>query len=325
MLLALIDSLVNEAAAKIILPESIPGARGLRGRDGNDFNLEDHSETIKQFVLENIPNPVLTEEQIFSLKGSPGKDGRDGKDLSLEECLDTIKSQVFDTISNMSDKLKLKLSDLSDNELDSLKLKFSDLSEEEVNALRGPRGQKGKQGKDFSLEEAKSTIEEAVADSVMALAPDLKLKFSDLSEEEVNSLKLKFELLTEDEKLSIRGPRGQKGKTGSQGFQGEKGDKGDTVIGPQGIPGITGIGLRGKDGQDGNDGKDGNDAPKIMDVSASQVRDEVSLTFEFNDGSEITSSPFKVPSKNINQYNIYNSGGSGVSLQDSIIYSIIFG
>ena len=92
VLIALIDSLVEEAISKIVIPQGEKGPRGLRGKDGNDFSLLDHEEAIRDFVIQNIPEPKLTEEQIQSLKGEAGKDG---KDFSIEDHGDFLKSFIL--------------------------------------------------------------------------------------------------------------------------------------------------------------------------------------------------------------------------------------
>jgi len=84
-------------------------------------------------------------------------------------------------------------------------LKFSDLSEEEKESLRGevgPRGDKGRDGrdgKDFSFEDSLPEITKIISETVYSISDSLKLKFSDLSEEEISLL---------------RGPRGRDGKPG---------------------------------------------------------------------------------------------------------------
>ena len=313
VLIALIDSLVDEAVSKLVIPQGEKGPRGLKGKDGNDFNLLDHEETLKKFVIENIPEIELTEEQMASLKGEPGqngidgKDGRDGKDFDLEAC----RVQVSEIINGHINTL-----------LPDLKLKFNDLTEEEKDALRGPRGQRGKPGKDFDLAEAKETIESAVADSVMALAPDLKLKFNDLTEEDKSSLKLKFSDLTDDERHSLKGSRGQRGKQGIQGERGIQGDVGQIgpqgkigPIGPMGLPGIQGL-----TGPRGMDGKDGKDAPIITDVKVDQnsKTKDFSLIFEMSDGSEIESDKIELPKGDTIFYyptGVSSGGGSGTGTQ----------
>ena len=359
VLIALIDSLVDEAVSKLVITQGEKGPRGLRGKDGNDFNLLDHADVIRSFVIENIPEIKLTEEQILSLKGERGEKGKDGKnglDFDFVSHQDQIDSIIKNHIDELAPSFKLKFSDLSNEEklelkgdkgedgkdgkdflleeaketiekevsktvenfLPNLKLKFEDLTQEEQEKIRGPRGQRGKPGRDFSLEESKEVIESAVADSVMALAPDLKLKFDDLTDSEKDSLKLKFSELTDDERHSLKGARGQRGK---QGIQGEKGTTGDIgpigptgkigPMGPMGIPGVQGVmGPRGKDGVDGKD------APIITDVKVDQdfKTKDFSLIFEMSDGSEVESDKIELPKGDTVFYyptGVSSGGGSG--------------
>lgn len=159
---------------------------------------------------------------------------------------------------------------------------------------KGLRGQRGFDGKDgqagidgnpFSWEENKEKILEKIQEN--------KLKFSDL---------------TDDELLSLRGPRGQRGKPGLSGdtgqdgidgksfsweehvdhvqkliienkneltVKGETGEKGDQGL--RGLRGATGKeGVIGKDGINGQDGSDGKDF-KFDDFTATQIE---SLTGE---------------------------------------------
>lgn len=346
LLIALIDSLVNEAVSKIKVIEGQRGPRGLKGKDGNDFDLNTYSDEIVKLIHNNLPPFELTDELREQLKGLDGKDGRDGKDFNFHDysdaIIDLIKENIppFELTDELREELrgfpgrngrdgrdgedfdfesyKDKITDIISQYISeiapSLKLTFKDLSDDELAQLRGPRGQRGKPGKDFSLDEAKDTIEQAVADSVMALAPDLKLKFDDLTDSERESLKLKFKDLTDEEIQSLRGPRGQRGKHGQQGIQGEKGDKGDQgdqgekgdrgdrgPIGPRGIPGLQGL-----TGLNGKDGRDGKDAPVITDIEVDQYGQDVSLVFQFDNGTEIRTDSFELP-KPENIYNVYSS------------------
>lgn len=364
LLIALIDSLVNEAISKIKVIEGQRGPRGLKGKDGNDFDLNTYHDDIVKIIHNNLPSFELTDEIREQLKGLDGEDGKDGKDFKFQDhsdaIIDLIKENIppFEITDEIREELrgypgrngrdgkdgedfdfetyKDQISNLItsyiQNIAPTLKLKFEDLSDEEIQHLRGPRGQRGKPGKDFNLDEAKKVIEEAVADSVMGLAPELKLKFEDLTTEEKNSLKLKFEDLSDEEIQSLRGPRGQRGKLGQQGVQGEKGDKGEQgikgekgdrgergPIGPRGIPGIQGL-----TGITGRDGKDGEDAPTITDIEVDQSGRDVRLIFEFDNGEEIKTNTFELP-KPENVYNVYYSEStkSAASNIKEVIKSIL--
>ena len=236
-LLVLIDALVAKAVSEIEIPVS-RGPRGLKGSDGNNFNLEDHKEPILSLIKESIPPFELTEELRLSLKGDKGdrgRDGRDGNSFNLEDHEKEIVSLIERTPINLSPEV-----------LESLK------------GERGPQGEKGEQGldgrngrdgKSFDFEESRQEISEIISSHVESLKDKIKLRFSDLTEEEKeslqgprgdrgkdfnfeesseaiktilvsyvasiqNELKLKFDDLTEDEKFSLRGPRGQRGKQG---------------------------------------------------------------------------------------------------------------
>ena len=162
-------------------------------------------------------------------------------------------------------------------------MNIADLSESDLALLRGPRGQRGKPGKDFNFEEHREFFE-GLKLKFSDLSPQevdsLKLKFKDLSKEEIDSIKLKFTDLSDEERLSLRGPRGQRGRVGAMGEMGPRGPQGEIgPTGPQCLPG--------KNGQDGLDGKD---APIIEEIRVEQYSDsEIALRFDFSDGTSIES------------------------------------
>ena len=137
----------------------------------------------------------------------------------------------------------------------------------------------------------------------------LKLKFSDLTESQIEALKLKFDDLSEEDKRSLKGARGQRGRPGADG---DKGDIGET--GPRGLRGIQGlqgpIGLTGQKGQDGRDGRDGQDAAEVVDVKLYSDNKEMYFVFEFSDGRRIKTRPIDVPTVVHTFYSI-GAGGSG--------------
>jgi len=176
--LALIQKEIEKVMSSLEIPRGEVGDRGPRGpegKEGKSFIFEEHEDKITSIVKSHLPTEVsITEEQLLALKGERGRDGRDGKDFSFEE----NKSQIHATLNSILDEMK-----------DSLKLKFSDLSEEEVAGLKGAKGRDGKDGKDFSFEENKSQIHATLNSILDEMKESLKLKFSDLSEEEVAGLK----------------------------------------------------------------------------------------------------------------------------------------
>jgi len=210
------------------------GPRGRDGRNGKDFNFEEHADKIKALVEEfRFKFEDLTEEQISALRGPAGRDGRngkDGKDFSVEDVLPSLKS--------LAEENRFKFEDLTEEQISALRgpagrdgrngrdgsdgkdfsvedvlpplrslaeefrFKFEDLTEEQISALRGPAGRAGKDGrdgKDFVFEEHSSEILESCRNLIKDFSDSLKLKFSDLTDEDIQSL---------------RGPRGRDGRDG---------------------------------------------------------------------------------------------------------------
>jgi hypothetical protein len=122
-------------------------------------------------------------------QGAPGRDGVDGKGFVFEEHEEQFKSWAKE-----------------------FALKFSDLTDSEINALRGPRGERGRDGRsgrdgtDFIFEENRDRISQLLNAEIERLKPELKLKFSDLSD---------------DDRELLRGPRGLRGQRG-KGFEFEE-------------------------------------------------------------------------------------------------------
>lgn len=296
VLLAVITKAVDGYIAKALETSAIRGPRGFKGQqgdpgvDGKSFVWSEHESAIRSIIREcALKFEDLTLDQIEALRGPKGKDGRDGRDgkdgesatFSFEEHREAITGVISEELKSLAP---------------SLKLKFSDLSLEEISKLRGPRGQKGRPGKDFVFEEHREYFD--------SLKSDLKLKFSDLSKEEIEALKLKFSDLTEDDlskiklkfsdlseedKISIRGPRGQRGRQGRDGIDGERGPVGPRgPIGPQGLTGLQGT--------PGMDGVDGKDAPTIDSVRIKEYPDyQFSIEFYLSDGSLIETNPVSIP------------------------------
>lgn len=158
---------------------------------------------------------------------------------------------------------------------------FEDLTDEQLNMLKGKQGEKGEDGKD-----GKSSYELAVEEGFQGELDEYldslhgekgePLRFSDLTEEQIQSLKgqdgtMTFEDLTEEQRASLKGDKGDTGEKGDNGesaydlavengFQGSitefleslKGEKGDTGLqGEKGEPGEQGIqGIQGEPGRD---------------------------------------------------------------------------
>jgi hypothetical protein len=335
VLIALLLKLVDARLAEQFPqrgPRGQRGAQGAPGRDGKDFVFSEHEHTIRSWVKEfALKFEDLTEEQIEALRGPRGQDGRDGKDFVLSEHEGVFRA--------LAEEFALKFEDLSADQIESLrgprgrdgrsgidgrdfifeehrdaitaivteyvggiserlKLRFEDLTSDEVERLRGPRGRDGRDGRDFNFDEHREFFH------------SLRLKFSDLTDEEKDSLKLRFSMLTEDEKAElklrfkdlteedralIRGPRGARGQRGSPGADGERGPRGlrglPGPVGPRGFQGLPGI--------DGRDGSPGQDAAQITDIRLEEFGGEFRFVFEFSDGTGITTDWISIPKSTV--------------------------
>lgn len=277
--------------------EQIEQLRGPRGRDGRDFNFSEHEDTIKNWSKEfALKFSDLTHEQIEALRGPSGKDGADGKNFDYDEHRSRIAEVITETVNGLTEQLRLK---------------FTDLTEENINELRGPRGRDGRDGRDFNFDEHREFFDSLrlkFSDLTDDEKESLKLHFSELTEEEKSSLKLRFKDLTQDDLALIRGPRGPRGQRGSVGAVGATGLTG--LMGPRGLPGPRGIsgltGERGKDGAKGESGNDGADAPRIVSIDIQQIGNDIIFIFQFSDGSTIESDRVTLPAAII-------SGGGGVA------------
>ena len=78
--------------------------------------------------------------------------------------------------------------------------------------LKGPRGFRGRDGRDFDFEEYRDQIAESVSELVKN-----QIKSFRLSPEQLHELKMKFSDLSDDEIDSLRGPRGRDGRDGRPG------------------------------------------------------------------------------------------------------------
>jgi len=145
----------------------------------------EHEERIRSWVNElALTFEKLTAEQIEALRGPRGRDGRDGADFDFDAHKEDIEILLGGLVHDSSDKFKLK---------------FADLSAEDIAALRGPAGKDGKDGRSFIFEENKDAIEGIIRAAVDSISGNLKLRFSDL---------------TQDEITALRGPRGRDGRDG---------------------------------------------------------------------------------------------------------------
>lgn len=331
-LIALIESLIDDKVSKIDFNIPIPkrglrGYRGVKGTDGKDgidgknFSFSEHKERIFNEIHEYVNTLDLKGSD--GVDGKDGTDGKDGQSFSWEESED----QIYELINKSF--------------------------EENRHMLKGARGQRGKAGKDFNFEDHREEIFSTLQKFFSTSKDELKLKFSDLSEEEKDLLKLKFKDLTEEDLLKIKGdkgPRGQRGKA----IRGDRGSKWITGNGKPSnkmeastddmyldhgtgdifkwdgswvregnIKGPAGVGVRGKiglTGPRGETGRDGVDAPYIVNVEADSVGKDIYFSFYFSDGSVIETDPIKIPAiKNFYSSLMAASSSGGGSATNSIV------
>jgi len=366
VLIGLLDILIKEAIAEIHIPEAIQGPRGRDGLPGADFSFEDHSAAIQNIIVSNLPS----REELVGPSGKDGvngENGLDGKDFVFEEHSEKISSLLNTHFSEIKDSLKLRFEDLTIDEMESLrgvagprgkdgeagkdfifedhsekissailsyiesikeqfKLTFEGLTQEEKDSLRGEKGERGNPGRDFHFEEHQNEIKEQLE----TFLPGMKLKFSDLSSEEVAQLKLTFSDLSEQEKDSLKGKEGARGQRGARGAIGERGSQWSSG---EGIP-STGAsagdcyldistgdfyyfdskwelkgsikGLKGENGKDGKigtagrvgpKGKDGLDAAYITDIKSyvNYLTNQLYFIFYFSDATTITTNGVDFP------------------------------
>jgi hypothetical protein len=130
-------------------------------------------------------------------RGLRGAKGSPGKDFSFEDHKNDIQDIISNFINDSRDVLKLKFEDLSDEDKEQLKGDKGD---------KGARGLKGKDGKSFIFSDHEDEIRTQLDEIIQATREQLRLKFEDLTEEEIDSL---------------RGPKGARGQRG-KGFHFEE-------------------------------------------------------------------------------------------------------
>lgn len=180
ILIAILSKQVDERLALLPALHGPRGPRGHHGVDGKDFIFEDHEAQIRLWAKEfALKFEDFTAEQIGMLRGPRGQDGADGKDFIFEDHAEQIRSWASE-----------------------FALKFEDLNAEQIGALRGPRGQDGEDGKDgtsFVWDAERERISEVIRSELLVMSEGLKLKFADLSHDDIEQL---------------RGPRGRDGRSG---------------------------------------------------------------------------------------------------------------
>lgn len=278
------------------------GTQGRAGRDGKDFDFVEHEETFKQFARDySLKFSDLSADQISAIRGPRGRDGRDGivgRSFIFEENRDAIESIIRSTVDGLTPTLRLK---------------FSDLDAADIEQIRGPRGRDGRDGRDFRLDEHREffdTLKLRFTDLTDEEKDSLKLHFSQLSPEEKASLKLNFEDLTDDDKLELRGPRGLRGQRGSHGRDGKDGLSIRGLPGPQGLRGLTGA-----SGTGGRDGLNGADAPYVVDITIDEIDDDIYFVFHYSDGNAIRTDRVTLP-KSVQVYQQVTAGSGGSRKMD---------
>jgi len=184
VLIALLSKIVDERLAGLPFhagPRGPRGVRGQPGQDGQSFVFSEHEEQIKSWAKEfAIKFEDYTAEQIELLRGPKGSDGRDGKSFIFSEHEEQIKDWARE-----------------------FALKFTDLTADDIEKIRGPRGRDGRDGSDghsFIFEDNKDAIEGIIRGYVDGISDNLKLRFSDLTDDDISQL---------------RGPRGRDGRDGA--------------------------------------------------------------------------------------------------------------
>lgn len=190
------------------------GKQGPKGRRGDDPNYDLIFEAITKEVYDQVI------KQDFTLHN-----------LSKKQT-EKLKLKFSDLSKEEKDELRLKFDSLSSSQIRQLKgrdgkhgkdgidgkdgrdgkdLIFDELTPIQLEKIKGDQGRKGRDGKngrdgidgkDFNFEESKDAISSIIKLYVEHIKDTLKLKFSDLSE---------------DDKDSLRGRRGFKGQKGSKG------------------------------------------------------------------------------------------------------------
>lgn len=310
VILAIIDAAIKEHLKEFQDNQDIVrGPRGFRGKDGRDFNFEDHEIEILNIIKKTVDD----NQEKFKLKFS---------DLNPEE-----KEYLKLKFDELTEDQKLEITGRDGK--DGKDFSFDDLTWEQKQELRGPRGQRGRtgvgqdgkdgkdgrDGKDFEFEEHKENIYNALYGFFNGEKDNLKLKFDDLTEEERLSLK---------GEQGKKGARGQRGKSGDSAYEtwlesndGTKEDFLNSLKGKDGKSIRGPIGPAGKDGVSivGEKGEDGKDAAEIIDVEIEQKsRDEFYFVFYFSDGRKIETSDIKIPSISAIYQSVSSSGGGGGTL-----------
>jgi len=180
-------------------------------------------------LIRKAISEIQMQEPVPGPRGLRGPAGSDGNDFNLEDHKQAIVDAILPEIPT--------------------KIELTDEQRQELQGKDGRDGKDGQDGKSFSFEDCKDEIELSVRNHISDIESRLKLSFSDLTDEDKESLrgprgrdgrgfnfeehseeissaiqsyidsindrlKLKLSDLTEEEIQSLRGPRGQRGKSG---------------------------------------------------------------------------------------------------------------
>lgn len=141
--------------------------------------LKSVQDKIDKELVARIPTPRA---------GPRGPQGESGKDFYFQEHEETIRA--------WAQEFSLKFSDLTEEQINSLR------GDKGLDGARGPQGYSGQDGKSFIFSENEEAIISIVNKTILDNTDKLKIKFSDLSAEEIESLK------------GPKGARGQRGRAG---------------------------------------------------------------------------------------------------------------
>ena len=301
--------------------DDIRGPRGHKGKEGRAGQGFDFSQNEKE-IIAIITGYITQNKRDFSLgysdlsdnqknelrgdKGLPGKRGKKGKDFDFDGAKEDIS---------------LILGAHIDSRKEEFKLKFEDLSLDNLEDIRGHRGAKGRDGRDgsdgqdFDFEESKDVIRNIIQAYVDKKKEDYKLSFSDLSEDEKESLR------------GMRGYKGQKGRKGADGTDGlsafdiwiNNGHEGEVenflkdLQGERGFPGSPGVvGRTGTNGLNGRDGIDGLNAPAIIDIETKESgKNSFFFRFHFDNGGIIDTDSITLPKAKAIIQNLMGGGSFG--------------
>lgn len=181
-----------------------------------------------------------------------------------------------------------------------------------IEGPRGPRGLKGRDGRDFIFEEYEEQIRNLIPTpqdgkdfSFEEHKENIRLLVDSYIDEVSNELKLKFTDLTEEEKHSLKGPRGQRGRQGPQGETGKDGLSIRGEIGPKGERGLRGE--QGPKGDIGPQGLPGKDASEISEVEVAQNKNDISFKFTKDNGEVLETNKVTLPNANQISQQIINT------------------